>query len=69
MKYLIEATGRLRKGRNDYGERLVPVEIVIDGERENTSIIFSLPDGRDWWIPITELDHLMYIINGLTKEE
>ncbi len=68
MKYLLEATGN-QKNKDDYDDILIPVEIYQDGERDNTSIIIDLGNGKNWWIPITELDHLLYIINGLTKEE
>lgn len=62
MKHLIEATGNLGKGK-DYADVEIPVEINIDGERENTAIIIGLDNDRDWWIPISELDHLMAIID------
>ena len=65
MKYLIEATGRIDKG--EWGDVEIPVEIEIDGYRENTSILVKLAD-KDYWIPVAELDHLMYIIDGLVED-
>lgn len=68
MKYLIEATGNLDR-EDDYVDVEIPIEINTDGERENTSIIIDLGKNRSWWIPISELDHLMAIIDVLFPKE
>ncbi len=68
MKYLIEAMGKDKKD-TDYQDIEIPVEIDIDGARENTSLVFDLGDGKDWWIPISEIDYLLYIVEGLVSEE
>ncbi len=65
MKYLIEATGKLDNG--EYGDVEIPTEIEFDGDRENTSFIFVF-NNKEVWIPVTELDHLMYIVDGLMEE-
>lgn len=66
MKYVIEAAGKLTEDGVSKNV-LIPVEIVVEGEREDTFIVFDLGNGRVWWIPISELDHLMYIVEGLIE--
>ncbi len=68
MKYLIEATGNQHK-EDDYVDVEIPIEINIDGERGNTSIVIDLGNGKDWWVPISELDHLIEIIDILFNEK
>jgi len=64
MKYLIEATGNI-ENLVDFEDVDIPVEINLDGERQNTSVIIRLNDKQSWWIPVCELDHLMAIIDVL----
>ena len=65
MQYLIEATSNVKV--KDYENITIPVQVNVDGERENTSIVFDLGGGKNWWIPLSELSHLMNIINLLTE--
>ncbi len=65
MKYLIEAESGMGEDGKDAENELIPVELCVDGERGHTTIIFELGNGREWWIPISEIDHLLYIIEGL----
>ena len=67
MKYLIECTASKKDGNFDDAE--IKVELAIDVVRENTSVIFDMGDSKDWWVPISELDNLMSIINGIFKEK
>jgi len=63
MKYLIEATA----GKDgEFDDVAIPMEIIVDGEWGNTSVIFTL-EGKDYWIPVSELSHLMYNIEGLVE--
>lgn len=66
MKYLIQATSNKDNIEGDFVDVAIPIEINIDGERANTAIIIDLGEEKTCWIPISEIDHLLYIIKGLT---
>ena len=68
MRYLIKATGYKGQGR-DFDDIEIPVEIEVYGGRENTSIVLDLGQGKQWWIPIWEVDHLLEILDILLAEE
>ncbi len=63
MKFILEATGKVGKSE-DYEDIEIPVELDLDGEYENTNIVFSTPD---WWIPIKEIERLIEIAKILNK--
>ena len=68
MKYIIECSKR--ETEDEYHEDFeLPVELCLDGGRKNTSLIFDFGKGKEIWIPLSELDHLIFIIDELTKGE
>ena len=66
MKYILEAMGKVNKGDVNYKDIEIPVEVNMDDDYKDGSIVFSVPD---WWVPIKELEHLLAIAKGLTREE
>ena len=59
MKYILEVTGN--NCNKEFEDEEVQVTINRDevSTREDASVIFKLPNGKEWWIPVVELDKLL----------
>ena len=68
MKYVIEATGNMGEDKSDYGYTTIPIELELGDVYEDTAVIFTLPNGTEWWIPVEELSELMEIIDTFYEQ-
>ena len=64
MEYLLSATTNKGTKGGEFKDCLIKVSIDHQGNRDDSSIVFSY-ENVDFWIPMTEFDELIQVLDNM----